>query len=116
MFTRPQNINTISMSRTIQLANDILAIVSRETDVAAHQILSKCRAAEVVDARHITAKVLHLNGIYKQRIAQVLGLTERNVSYIIAMFDGRVAYDRVLRNNYERVLKQLGNIEETSAL
>lgn len=95
-----------------KILSDVIETVSIETDVPVESIMSKCRESEVVDARHICIKLLHKEGIYISRIAKLLRMTPRNVQYVIANFDDRITFNRIMRNNYERVKKRLGNVRE----
>ncbi len=90
--------------------SDVLNAVSEATDITPDAIISKSRECEVVDARHICVKLLHLRGLYVSRIANLMKLTPRNIQYILSSFDARIKFNRPLRNNYERARKILGNI------
>lgn len=103
------------MSSNGEIIRTALRIVAEECEVMEHILLSKCRKMEVVDARHILAKLLHRAGVYPTRIAEALGITHRNVGHILAGFDDRAKYSPPMRNNYARALKKFGDTLETIA-
>lgn len=104
------------MSVSRKILSEIIEIVSTETDVPREMIVSKSRENEVVDARHICVNILWRKGIYISRIAELMRMTPRNVQYVISEFEDRIAFNRPMRNNYERILKKLGNCCETTSL
>lgn len=62
------------MPKLAELTDRILALVAEETEMPKETILSKSRAAEAVDARHMAIWLLHSNGVYSSRIAAAFGL------------------------------------------
>jgi chromosomal replication initiation ATPase DnaA len=117
LFARPNpNINSIhTMPKIAELTNYILGIVAEELDVPQNSILSKSRKAEIVDARHMVAKLLHIRNIYPSRIAEIFGVSPRTVQYVITSFDARIQTNRALRNSYAKLAKRLGENCETTA-
>lgn len=110
----PHNTITI-MPKIAELADNILETVAEELDVPKESILSKSRKAEIVDARHITAKLLHIRNVYPSRIADIFGVSARTVQYVITSFDARIQTNRALRNSYAKLAKALcGNCETTA--
>lgn len=103
------------MPKIAELADHILDIVAEELDVTKESILSKCRRAEIVDARHMAARLLHSNNVYPSRIASVFGVSPRSIHYVITSFDARIQTNRSLRNSYAKLAKQLGENCETTA-
>lgn len=103
------------MPKIAELADHILGIVAEELDVTKESILSKCRRAEIVDARHMAAKLLHLSNVYPSRIAAFFNLSPRNIQYVITSFDARIQTNRALRNSYVKLSKRLGENCETTA-
>lgn len=85
----------------------VLSAVSEQTDVPVEKIMSRNRVLEAVDARHICVRLLIENGVYQSRVAEMMGMTPRNVQYINTDFDTRVMFNRLLRNNYEKAAKLL---------
>lgn len=100
------------MPKIAELADHVLSLVAEELEVTKEQILSKSRNAEIVDARHTTAKILHIHNVYPSRIASLLGLSPRNIHYVITSFDARIQTNRKLRNIYAKLEKQFGNNSE----
>lgn len=103
------------MPKIAELTNHILGIVAEELDVPQNSILSKSRKAEIVDARHMVAKPLHVRNIYPSRIAEIFGVSPRTVQYVITSFDARIQTNRALRNSYAKLAKRLGENCETTA-
>jgi len=103
------------MPKIAELTNRILGIVAEELDVPQDSILSKSRKAEIVDARHMVAKLLHIRNIYPSRIAEIFGVSPRTVQYVITSFDARIQTNRALRNSYAKLAKRLGENSETTA-
>lgn len=103
------------MPKIAELTNHILGIVAEEFDVPQDSILSKSRKAEIVDARHMVAKLLHIRNIYPSRIAEIFGVSPRTVQYVITSFDARIQTNRALRSSYAKLAKRLGENCETTA-
>lgn len=103
------------MPKIAELANYIIEIVADELDVPKDSILSKSRKAEIVDARHMVAKLLHIRNIYPSRIAEIFGVSPRTVQYVITSFDTRIQTNRALRNSYAKLAKRLGENCEITA-
>jgi chromosomal replication initiation ATPase DnaA len=103
------------MPKIAELASHIIDIVAEELDVPKESILSKSRKAEIVDARHMAAKLLHARNIYPSRIAEFFGVLPRSIHYVITSFDARIQTNRMLRNSYAKLAKSLGENCETTA-
>lgn len=103
------------MPKIAILADRILEIVAEELDVPKESILSKSRKAEIVDARHMTAKLLHIHNVYPSRIAEIFEVSPRSIQYAITSFDARIQTNRALRNSYAKLAKILGGNCETTA-
>ena len=103
------------MPKIAELADHILGIVAEELDVTKESILSKSRKAEIVDARHMVAKLLHIRNVYSSRIAEIFGVSARTVQYVITSFDARIQTNRMLRNSYAKLAKTLCDNCETIA-
>lgn len=95
------------MPKIARLADHILEIVAEELDVPKESILSKSRKAEIVDARHMTAKLLHVCNVYPSRIAQIFDVSPRSIHYVITSFEARIQTNRALRNSYAKLAKAL---------
>lgn len=103
------------MPKITELADYIITIVADELDILKEQILSKSRTAEVVDARHMAAMLLHKSNVYPARIASIFGVSPRTVQYVITSFDARIQTNRALRNSYVKLAKTLCEKCETTA-
>lgn len=103
------------MPKIAELADYVLELVAEELDVPKESILSKSRKAEIVDARHMVAKLLHIRDIYPSRIAEIFGVSPRTVQYVITSFDARIQTNRMLRNSYAKITKTLCENCETTA-
>ena len=103
------------MPKIAELADYVLELVAEELDVPKDLILSKSRKAEIVDARHMVAKLLHIRNVYPSRIAEIFGVSPRSIHYIITSFDARIQTNRMLRNSYAKLAKALCENCETTA-
>lgn len=103
------------MPKIAELADFVLDLVAEELDVTKESIMSKSRKAEIVDARHMAAKLLHARNIYPSRIAEIFGVSPRTVQYVITSFDARIQTNRMLRNSYAKLAKALCENCETTA-
>lgn len=97
----------VLMMKSRKLLAMVLSAVSEQTDVSVEKIMSRNRVLEAVDARHICVKLLIESGVYQSRVAELMGMTPRNVQYINTDFDTRIMFNRLLRNNYEKAAKKL---------
>lgn len=102
------------MPKIAELADHVLELVAEELDVPKESIMSKSRKAEVVDARHMAAKLLHVCNVYPSRIAQAFGVSPRSIQYVITSFDARLQTNRSLRNSYAKLAKTLCENCETT--
>lgn len=90
-----------------------MQIVAEETEVSQEEILSESKIEDVVDARHLLVQLMFEMGLYPATIAQLIGCTTRNVNSIISGFKLRCDRRKLLRNNYEKLRKDIGNISLT---
>lgn len=103
------------MPKITELAGHVLDLVAEELDVPKESILTKSRKAEIVDARHMAAKLLHIRNVYPSRIADIFGVSARTVQYVITSFDARIQTNKALRNSYAKLTKRLGENCEITA-
>lgn len=96
------------MPKIAELAEYVLELVAEELDVPKNSILSKSRKAEIVDARHMAAKLLHLHNVYPSRIAEIFEVSPRSIHYVITSFDARIQTNRLMRNSFAKLAKKLG--------
>lgn len=62
-----------------QIFNEVLNLVSVETEISVETIVSKSRFAEVVDARQLVVWFCFKAGIYPRIIAELLGISRQAV-------------------------------------
>lgn len=98
--------------KKLELFNKILAIVEEETEVSREDILSGSKKEEVVDARALFIFVLHMMGFYPVQISSLSGICSRCINPFISKFNDRKDERRILRINYESVVKQLRDLGE----
>lgn len=103
------------MPKIAELADNVIELVAEELDVPKDSILSKSRKAEIVDARHMVAKLLHIRNVYPSRIADIFGVSPRSIHYVITSFDARIQTNRALRNSFAKLAKKLGENCEITA-
>ena len=103
------------MPKIAELADYVIELVAEELDVPKDSILSKSLKAEIVDARHMVAKLLHIRNVYPSRIADIFGVSPRSIHYVITSFDARIQTNRTLRNSYAKLAKTLCDNCETIA-
>lgn len=102
------------MSKSRIVLTRILEAVSQETDILVADIMSRCSITEVVDARWICVRLLREHGYYSSRIGELMSITPRYVQYILTDFEDRILFNNLMRTNYERARKRLGNTGETT--
>lgn len=96
------------MPKIAELADRLLDFIADETEIPKELILSKSRAAEVVDARHLAIKLLHSKDIYPSRIAAIFGMSPRSVRHAVTAFDSRIQANKALGYNLAKIRRQLG--------
>lgn len=69
--------------------NAVLTAVSRATGIPEPQIFSKCRGQNYYDARWIAVQMLNEMGYYSSSIAEMTGMTRRNVNKILTNIHNR---------------------------
>lgn len=93
--------------KTAKMIDEVLQIVTEETDVTKEQIYSHNREAEIVDARYIFISSLHGIGLYVTTISRELGISQRAVQYAIARFSERVSVNVPLKRINKRVKSRI---------
>lgn len=88
---------------------ETLKIVSKETEISVEKILSACKDAETVDARHLLVRLLVDRGIYPAQIAVFIHKTERTVNYMITNFQLRAESRKILKINWDNIRKLMVN-------
>lgn len=89
--------------------NEIIQVVSRETEIAPKVILSGSKEAEAVDARYLLVYFLFKEGFYPSQIASLVGKTKRAVNYMLSNFSSRVRCGKMMGIYRERIGNELGN-------
>jgi hypothetical protein len=93
--------------------NKVLNIVASLTELSADQILNGKKTDEVVDARWIIVRLLSEHGCHTSRIAMLLHMTQRNVTYILTVFQDRLdQYDSFFKATYQKARIEVGNLKE----
>ena len=94
----------------------IIKAVAEAADLTTSQVLNRRRFPESLDARWIAVKLLRDEGFYSARIADLMGMSQRNVNRIIYSVEMRLSSgDRLLRQLLEASRKHLGNISDISS-
>lgn len=88
---------------------EALNLVSKETEIPVEKMLSSCKDAETVDARHLLVRLLADRGMYPAQIAVWMSKTERAINYIITNFQCRAESRKMLRVNWEHIKKLIVN-------
>ena len=92
----------------------VMSVVSDLTDLSENEILNGRRTMEVVDARWLVVRLLRDIGLYPSQIADLMHMTERNVTLILNNFDERMRFgDAMLKNYLFLAQKRLVNINES---
>jgi hypothetical protein len=94
----------------LKILSVCLDLVSDECEIDQQAILSECKNEDVVDARHLLAKLMSECGLYPSTIALLIGCTSRNINAILSGFKARCDRRKLLRMNYERLRKHIGSI------
>ncbi|MBR7170401.1 MAG: hypothetical protein IKD17_08290 [Alistipes sp.] len=82
--------------------NEVLNLVAAETEIPAEVITSKCRLAEVVDARQLVAWFCFKRGLYPRTIAELLEISRQAVCQKIQTIGYRRA-NRAFEFVYKRI-------------
>ncbi len=88
--------------------NEIIQVVSRETEISTRIILSGSKETEVVDARYLLVYFLSKEGFYPSRIALLVHKTKRAVNYMLSNFSSRVRCGKMMGIYLERIGNELG--------
>lgn len=100
--------------KKLELFNRVLSLIEEETEVNRNLILSGNKREEVVDARSLLIFVLHEQGMYPQKIAELSGICARCIPPFILKFQDRMRARRILGINYENVQKKLRETNENT--
>jgi hypothetical protein len=102
--------NGIAMKEKFE---QIIKVVADAADLSPCQILCNRKFPETIDARWIAVKLMKEGGFYTSRIADYMGMTTRNVNYILFSVETRLTMgDKALGNILDRARKELRNWQE----
>lgn len=91
----------------------LVSIVAELSDLSAENILHGRKTDEVVDARWIIVRILIEQGYHTSKIAMLLHMTQRNVTYISNVFQDRLdQYDSLFKSIYQKARVEAGNLKE----
>lgn len=93
-----------------KIYNEVLHLVAEECEISAEIIVSKCRLAEVVDARQLVVWFSLKAGMHPRTIADKLGISRQAVCQKIATIADRRA-NRAFEFMFQRIASKL---QETS--
>ena len=74
---------TQNVMNSVQDLMAVIEAVSRISEIPAEKIFSKQRSQEYLDARWLAVQLLYDMGYYSGRIANLTGMTHRNVNLIL---------------------------------
>ncbi|MBD9352927.1 MAG: hypothetical protein EGP72_06335 [Phocaeicola plebeius] len=90
-----------------QIFNDILQIVSEETEINEALILSDNKSTAVVDARSILVDILREKGLYPVQIAEYLHKTPAGIRNLISGFENRKRSNGILAIYSQRIRNRM---------
>lgn len=89
----------------------LVAVVAELTDLPIEAIMKGRKTDEVVDARWIIVRILKEQGYHTAKIAMLMGMTQRNVTHIVTVFQDRLdQYDSLFKSTYQRARNIVGNL------
>lgn len=86
-----------------------LNLVSDVLDLSPDRIMSKCRKAELVDARYLIVHILSGYGLYADEIADMMKCTPNNIRCIFTNMSYRMSGNSSFRNKLRITDKYLQN-------
>ena len=91
-----------------ELCEHIIALVANTADLLIEEIKSTSRRPEIVDARYLAIYIMLQQGVQVNRIAEYMGMSERNIYHVKERFCDRVIYgDPMIEQYYNSVLQAL---------
>lgn len=89
----------------------LVDVVADLSELSANTILRGRKTDEVVDARWIIVQILKEQGYHTTKIAQLMGMSQRNVTHIVTAFQDRLdQYDSLFKSTYQRARKEIGSV------
>jgi hypothetical protein len=91
----------------------LVSIVAELCELSVEAIMKGRKTDEVVDARWIIVRILKEQGYHTAKIALLMGMTQRNVTHIVTVFQDRLdGYDSLFKSTYQKARIQVGNLCE----
>lgn len=90
-----------------QIVNQILSLVSRETEVSEVRIIAGSKCVDVVDARSICVKIMTENGFYPKQIAEHLHISASAVRNLLTSYQERVKSNKIIATYAQNVRSAL---------
>ena len=89
----------------------LVAIVAELSELSVEAIMRGRKTDEVVDARWIVVRILKEQGYHTAKIALLMGMTQRNVTNIVNLFQDRLdQYDSLFKSTYQKARILAGNL------
>lgn len=89
----------------------LVAIVAELSELSVEAIMKGRKTDEVVDARWIIVRILKEQGYHTAKIALLMGMTQRNVTNIVNLFQDRLdQYDSLFKSTYQKARILAGNL------
>lgn len=93
------------------LCEQIIALVSKETEIAVEDIMSHDKRPDVVDARYLAVFIMLEKGLPAYRVALLMNMTERNAYHVKERFEDRMRYgDPMIKQYYGSIRKALKQV------
>ena len=90
----------------------LVDIVAELSELTADNILYGRKTNEVVDARWIIVQILKEQGYHTTKIAQLMSMTQRNVTHILTAFQYRLdQYDSLFKSTYQKARILAGSLK-----
>lgn len=102
------------MSTYTELSDLIINLVSQYFGIDRDVINASNKQAEIVDARHVVIYLLFRQGFYPKQIANILSLSPRAICHAITSFPRRLESNKMLKNIYMAIEKELRKKIEVS--
>ena len=90
----------------------LVDVVADLSELSAYTILHGRKTDEVVDARWIIVQILKEQGYHTTKIAQLMGMSQRNVTHIVTAFQDRLGqYDSLFKTTYQKARILAGSLK-----
>ena len=89
----------------------LVDVVAELSELTTDNILHGRKTDEVVDARWIIVQILREQGYHTTKIAQLMSMTQRNVTHILIAFQDRLdQYDSLFKSTYQKARIIVGSV------